>query len=151
MPFENISGDAEQDYFADGIAEDIITALSRFRWFFVISRNSTFTYKGRNVDIREVGRELGARYVLEGSVRKGGHRLRITTQLIEAATGNHLWAEKFDGAFEDVFDLQDQITEGVVGAIEQRAAQPDKATREAPSTRAPFLSAPQAPRDRGGE
>ena len=117
LPFENMSGDSEQDYFADGIAEDIITALSRFRWFFVIARNSSFTYKGRNVDVRQVGRELGTRYVLEGSVRKGGNRLRITTQLIEAITGNHLWAEKYDGALEDVFDLQDQITEGVVGAV----------------------------------
>ncbi len=111
-----MSGDAEQDYFADGIAEDIITALSRFRWFFVIARNSSFTYKGRNVDVRQIGHELGARYVLEGSVRKGGNRLRITTQLIEAITGNHLWAEKYDGALEDVFDLQDQITEGVLFA-----------------------------------
>jgi TolB-like protein/class 3 adenylate cyclase len=134
LPFENMSGDAEQDYFADGIAEDIITALSRFRWFFVIARNSSFTYKGRNVDVRQVGHELGARYVLEGSVRKGGNRLRITTQLIEATTGNHLWAEKYDGALEDVFDLQDQITEGVAGAIEPsvRRAEIERARRKRP-------------------
>jgi len=101
----------------DGIAEDIITALSRMRWLLVIARNSSFTYKGSNVDVRQVGRELGVRYVLEGSVRKGGDRLRITAQLVEAATANHLWAEKYDGALEDVFDLQDQITMSVVGAI----------------------------------
>jgi TolB-like protein/Tfp pilus assembly protein PilF len=123
LPFENMSGDAEQDYFADGIAEDIITALSRFRWFFVIARNSSFTYKGRNVDIRQIGRELGVRYVLEGSVRRGGSRLRITAQLVETATGNHLWAERYDGALEDVFDLQDQIAEGVAGAVEPSVRQ----------------------------
>jgi TolB-like protein len=118
LPFDNLSGDREQEYFADGIAEDIITALSRFHWFLVVARNSSFTYKGRAVDVRTVGRELGVRYVLEGSVRKGGNRLRISAQLVEAETGNHLWAERYDGAFEDVFDLQDRITEGVVGAVE---------------------------------
>jgi adenylate cyclase len=93
LPFQNMSGDLEQEYFADGIAEDIITSLARIRWFFVIARNSSFTYKGKSVDVRVVGRELGVRYILEGSVRKSGNRLRITTQLVEAATGNHLWAE----------------------------------------------------------
>jgi TolB-like protein len=118
LPFQNMSGDPEQEYFADGIAEDITTSLSRIRWFFVIARNSSFTYKGKAVDVRIVGRELGVRYILEGSVRKAGDKLRITTQLVEAATGSHLWAEKFDGELTDVFDLQDQITAGVVGAIE---------------------------------
>ena len=118
LPFTNMSGDAEQEYFADGLVEDIITALSRVKSFFVIARNSTFTYKGRAVDIRQVGRELGVRYVLEGSIRKAGRRLRITGQLIEAETGRHIWADRFDGALEDVFDLQDRLTESVVGAIE---------------------------------
>jgi adenylate cyclase len=113
-----MSGDPEQDYFADGITEDIITALSRVRWFFVIARNSTFTYKGRAVDIRQVGRELGVRYVLEGSVRKAGQRVRITGQLIEAETGHHVWADRFDGDLNDIFELQDRITESVVGAVD---------------------------------
>jgi len=134
LPFENLSGDPEQEYFADGIAEDVLTALARFRWFLVIARNSSFTYKHRNVDIRQVGRELGVRYVLEGSVRKAGDRLRITGQLIEAATGGHLWAEKYDGTTADVFDLQDRITEGVVGAIEPsiRQAEIERAKRKRP-------------------
>jgi TolB-like protein len=134
LPFENMSGDPEQEYFADGMAEDLITALSHFRWFFVIARNSSFTFKGQTVDMRTVGRELGARYVLEGSVRKGGNRLRITAQLIETETGNHLWAEKYDGALEDVFDLQDRITEGVAGAIEPsvRLAEIERARRKRP-------------------
>lgn len=118
LPFQNMSGDPEQEYFADGMVEDIITALSRFKSFFVIARNSCFAYKGRAVDIKQVGRELGVRYVLEGSVRKAGGRVRITGQLIEASTGAHLWADKFDGALEDVFSLQDGVTERVVGAIE---------------------------------
>jgi adenylate cyclase len=118
LPFQNMSGDPEQEYFADGIVEDIITALSRVKWFFVIARNSSFTYKGRAVDIRQVGRELGVRYVLEGSIRKSGNRVRITGQLIEAATGNHVWADRFEGSLEDVFELQDRITETVVAAIE---------------------------------
>jgi len=117
LPFQNMSGDAEQEYFADGMAEDIITALSRFKSLFVIARNSSFTYKGKSVDIKQVGRELGVRYVLEGSVRKAGNRVRITGQLIEATTGRHLWADKFDGALEDVFGLQDQVTTSVVGLI----------------------------------
>lgn len=110
LPFENIGGDPEQEYFADGLTDDIITSLSRFRFFIVIARNSSFSYKGSNIDFRQLGQELGARYVIEGSVRKGGDRLRITAQLIEAASGNHLWAERYDGALEDVFDLQDRIT-----------------------------------------
>jgi TolB-like protein/class 3 adenylate cyclase len=117
LPFENMSGDPEQEYFADGMAEDIITALSRFKALFVIARNSSFTYKGRAVDIKQVGRELGVRYVLEGSVRKTANRVRITGQLVDSATGAHLWADRFDGGLGDVFDLQDQVTESVVGAI----------------------------------
>ena len=117
LPFQNMSGDPEQEYFADGMVEDIITALSRFKSLFVIARNSSFTYKGKAVDIKQVGRDLGVRYVLEGSVRKAGNRVRITGQLIEAATGRHLWADKFDGALEDVFGLQDQVTASVVGLI----------------------------------
>jgi adenylate cyclase len=118
LPFSNMSGDPEQEYFADGMVEDIITALSRFKSLFVIARNSSFTYKGRAVDIKQVGRELGVRYVLEGSVRKAGGRMRITGQLVEAVTGAHLWADKIDGALDDVFDLQDEVTTRVVGAIE---------------------------------
>jgi adenylate cyclase len=118
LPFQNMSGDPEQEYFADGVVEDIITALSRFKSLFVIARNSSFTYKGKAVDIKQVGRELGVRYVLEGSVRKAAGRVRITGQLIEAATGAHLWADKIDGGLEDVFELQDEVTTRVVGAIE---------------------------------
>jgi adenylate cyclase len=118
LPFTNMSADPEQEYFGDGVVEDIITALSRVRWFFVIARNSSFTYKGRAVDVRQVGRELGVRYVLEGSIRKAGSRVRITGQLIEAATGRHIWADRFDGEIADIFDLQDRVTESVVGAIE---------------------------------
>ena len=117
LPFQNLSGDPEQEYFADGMVEDIITALSHFKSLFVIARNSSFTYKGKAVDVKRVGRELGVRYVLEGSVRKAGSRVRIAGQLIEAATGGHLWADKFDGPLEDVFGLQDQITTSVVGLI----------------------------------
>ena len=118
LPFQNMSGDPEQDYFVDGMVEDIITGLSRIKWLFVIARNSSFVHKGKAVDIRQVGRELGVRYVLEGGVRKAGNRLRITAQLIEAETGAHLWADRFDGAPDDVFELQDQITEQVVGIVE---------------------------------
>jgi adenylate cyclase len=117
LPFQNMSGDPEQEYFADGMAEDIITALSRFKALFVIARNSSFTYKGRAVDVKQVGRELGVRYVLEGSVRKAANRVRITGQLVDSATGAHLWADRFDGGLGDIFDLQDQVTESVVGAI----------------------------------
>ena len=117
LPFQNMSGDPEQEYFADGMVEDIITALSRFKALFVIARNSSFTYKGRAVDVKQVGRELGVRYVLEGSVRKAANRVRITGQLVDTATGAHLWADRFDGGLGDIFDLQDQVTESVVGAI----------------------------------
>src|SRR5712672_3210843 len=117
LPFTNMSGDPEQEYFADGMVEDIITALSHFKALFVIARNSSFTYKGRAVDVKQVGRELGVRYVLEGSVRKAANRVRITGQLVDTATGAHLWADRFDGGLGDIFDLQDQVTESVVGAI----------------------------------
>jgi len=120
LPFQNMSGDPEQEYFADGISEDIITGLSKLRWFFVIARNSSFTYKGKAVDVKRISRELGVRYVLEGSVRKGGNRVRITSQLIDATTGNHLWAERYDGDLIDVFTLQDEITKKVVAAIEPK-------------------------------
>lgn len=123
LPFVNISGDPEQDYFTDGITEDLITALSQFRWLFVIARNSSFVFKGKIIDAKQIARELGVRYLLEGSVRKSGNRLRITGQLIEAAIGAHLWADRFDGAIEDVFDLQDKVTVSVVGAIAPKLEQ----------------------------
>src|SRR5215470_1539203 len=113
LPFQNISTDPEQEYFADGIVEEIITGLSRFRWLFVIARNSSFTYKGRAVDVKQVGRELGVRYLLEGSVRKSANRIRIAGQLIDASSGTHLWADRFEGALMDVFELQDQVTASV--------------------------------------
>ena len=136
LPFQNMSADPEQEYFADGVVEDIITALSRFKSLFVISRNSSFTYKGKAVDIKQVGRELGVRYVLEGSVRKAAGRVRITGQLIEAASGSHICAEKIDGQLEDMFDLQDQVTRSVVGAImpSLMRAETAIANRKAPST-----------------
>jgi adenylate cyclase len=118
LPFTNMSGDPEQEYFADGLVEDITTALSRVKSFFVIARNSSFTYKGRAVDVRQVSRELGVRYVLEGSIRKAGSRIRIVGQLIDATTGHHVWADRFDGDMNDIFELQDRITESVVGAVE---------------------------------
>src|SRR5215475_9095567 len=118
MPFQNLGSDPEQEYFADGMVEEIITALSRIRWLFVIARNSSFTYKGQAVDVKHIGRELGVRYVLEGSVRKAGERVRITAQLIDAETGAHLWAERFDGSLEAIFDLQDQVAISVAGVIE---------------------------------
>jgi len=118
LPFQNMSDDPSQEYFVDGMVEDIITGLSRIKWLFVIARNSSFVYKGQAVDIQQVGRELGVRYVLEGGVRKAGNRLRITAQLIEAETGAHLWADRYDGALDDVFELQDQITDKVVGIVE---------------------------------
>jgi adenylate cyclase len=123
LPFNNMSGDPEQEYFADGMVEDIITDLSRFRNLFVIARNSSFTYKGRAVDVKQVGRELGVRYVLEGSVRKAANRLRITGQLIDASTGAHLWAERFDGGLEDVFELQERMASSVIGAIAPKLEQ----------------------------
>ena len=132
LPFQNMSGDPKQEYFADGMVEDIITGLSRIKWLFVIARNSSFAYKGKAVDIQQVGRELGVRYVLEGGVRKAGARVRITAQLIEAETGAHLWAEKFDAALENVFDLQDQITDRVVGIVEP--SKPHGEDQSEPST-----------------
>jgi len=118
LPFANMSGDPEQEYFADGMVEEIITALSRIRWLFVIARNSSFTYRGQSVDVKQVGRELGVRYVLEGSVRKAGGRVRITAQLIDATIGAHLWADRFDGVLDDVFDIQDKVASTVAGVIE---------------------------------
>jgi adenylate cyclase len=123
LPFQNMSGDPEQEYFIDGVVEEIITALSRMRLLFVIARNSTFTYKGRAVDVRQVGRDLGVRYVLEGSVRRAADRLRITAQLVDTASGAHLWADRFDGTVADIFDLQDQVTAKVVGAIAPKLEQ----------------------------
>ena len=120
LPFTNMSADPEQEYFSDGVTEDIITALSNVRSFFVIARNSTFTYKGKSVDVKDVGRQLGVRYVMEGSVRKAGNRVRVTAQLLDAGSGKHIWADKYDGALDDIFDLQDQITSTVIGAIEPR-------------------------------
>ena len=136
LPFQNMSGDPEQEYFVDGMVEEIITALSRIRWLFVIARNSTFTYKGRAVDLKRVGRELGVRYLLEGSVRKGGNRVRITAQLIEAETGAHLWTDRFDGSLEDVFDLQDKVAVSVAGVIEPtlRQAEIERARRKRPES-----------------
>ncbi len=123
LPFQNMSGDPEQEYFADGVVEEITTALSRFRQLFVIARNSTFTYKGRALDVKQVGRELGVRYILEGSVRKAGNHVRITGQLVDALTGAHLWADRFDGTLENIFGLQDSVTAGVVGAIAPKLEQ----------------------------
>jgi len=117
LPFQNWSGDPEQEYFADGTVEDIISALSRIRWLFVIARNSSFTYKGRAIDVKQVGRKLGVRYVLGGSVRKAANRVRITGQLIDATTGTHLLADRFEGTLDDILELQDQITASVVGTI----------------------------------
>jgi adenylate cyclase len=130
LPFANMSGDPEQEYFADGMVEEIITALSHIRWLFVIARNSSFTYKGQAVDVKRVGRELGVGYVLEGSVRKAGNRVRITGQLIDATTGAHLWADRFDGSLEDVFELQDKVASSVAGVIEP-ALQAAETTRSA--------------------
>ena len=131
-----MSGDPEQEYFADGVVEDITTALSRVKWFFVIARNSSFIYKGKAVDVQTVGRELGVRYVLEGSIRRAGDRIRITGQLIDAASGAHLWANRFDGSMENIFDFQDQITESVIGAIEPslRRAEIERARRKRPNS-----------------
>jgi len=134
LPFQNMSGDAEQEYFCDGMVEDIITGLSRIKWLFVIARNSSFIYKGRAVDVSQVGRDLGVRYLLEGSVRKGGNRVRITGQLIEAETGLHIWAERYDRSLDDIFAVQDEMTLNVVGAIEPslRQAEIDRVKRERP-------------------
>ena len=136
LPFENLSGDPEQEYFADGMVEEIITALSRIRWLFVIARNSSFTYKGQAIDVKRVGRELGVRYALEGSVRKAGGRVRITAQLIDAANAAHLWADRFDGSLEDVFELQDKVAISVAGVIEPtlRQAEVERARRKRPES-----------------
>jgi adenylate cyclase len=136
LPFANMSGDPEQEYFADGMVEEIITALARIRWLFVIARNSSFTYKGQAIDVKQVGRELGVRYVLEGSVRKGGNRARITAQLIDALNGTHLWADRFDGSLEDVFDLQDKVAISVAGVIEPtlRQTEIERARRKRPDS-----------------
>jgi TolB-like protein len=136
LPFQNISSDPEQEYFADGMVEDIISGLSRIRWLFVTARNSCFVYKGTAIDVKRVGRELGVRYVLEGSVRKVGNRVRITTQLVEAETGSHIWAERYDRLLDDIFTLQDEITMSVIGAIEPnlRKAEIDRVKRKRPDS-----------------
>jgi TolB-like protein/tetratricopeptide (TPR) repeat protein len=136
LPFTSLSGDADQDYFADGMVDDIITGLSRIHWLFVIARNSTFTYKGRPIDVKHVGRELGVRYVLEGSVRRAADRVRINGQLVDAATGAHIWAERYDRKLDDVFALQDEIALSVVGAIEPslRRAEVERVKRKRPES-----------------
>jgi TolB-like protein/class 3 adenylate cyclase len=136
LPFQNMTGDAEQDYFVDGIVEEITTAISRLPWLFVIARNSSFTYQGRAVDVKQVAGELGVRYVLEGSVRKAGNRVRITGQLIDTATGAHIWADRFDGALDDIFQLQDEVASSVVGAVEPKLRQSEigRATRKPPTS-----------------
>jgi adenylate cyclase len=136
LPFTNMSGDPEQEYFADGVVEDILTALSRFKSFAVVARNSSFAYKGRAVDVRQVSKDLGVRYVLEGSVRRAGERLRVTAQLIDGTNGAHLWADKYDGTVADVFDVQDRITESVVGVVEPhiRDAEIERSRRERPGS-----------------
>ena len=126
LPFQNMSGDPDQEYFADGMVEDIITALSRIRWLFVIARNSSFTYKGQAVDVKQVGRALGVRYVLEGSVRRGGNRVRVTAQLIDALSGAHVWAERYDRDLSDIFAVQDEITASVAGVIEPALAEAEQ-------------------------
>ena len=117
LPFDNMSGDPEQEYFADGMTEDIITALSKYRWGSVTARNSTFSYNGQAVNVRQIGDELRVRYVLEGSIRRSGNRIRVTAQLMETATGNHVWADRFDGDLDDIFDLQDEVTRQIVGFV----------------------------------
>jgi adenylate cyclase len=136
LPFDNMSGDHEQEYFADGITEDLVTALSKIRWFFVIARNSTFTYKGQAVEVTQVARELGVRYVIEGSVRRAGNRVRITAQLIDATTGRHVWAERYDRLIEDIFELQDEMAQTIVGAVEPElsAAERENAVRKPPES-----------------
>src|SRR5215470_13589002 len=136
LPFQNMTGDAEQDYFVDGIVEEITTAISRLPWLFVIARNSSFTYKGRAVDVKQVAQELGVRYVLEGSVRKAQNRVRITGQLIDTASGTHIWADRFDGALDDIFELQDEVASSVVGAIEPklRLSEIERARRKPPES-----------------
>ncbi|MEE9481172.1 MAG: adenylate/guanylate cyclase domain-containing protein, partial [Kiloniellales bacterium] len=134
LPFDNMSGDPEQEYLADGITEDLITALSKIRWFFVIARNSTYTYKGEAVEVTQVAKDLGVRYVLEGSVRKAGNRVRVTAQLIDATIGRHVWAERYDREIEDIFDLQDEMSQTIVGAVEPELSrvEQDRARRKRP-------------------
>jgi TolB-like protein len=136
LPFENMSDDSEQAYFADGLAEDLITGLSRVSWLFVIARNSSFAFRGEKLDVRSIGERLAVRYLVEGSVRRAGQRLRLTVQLIETATGNHLWAERYDGSPEDVFDFQDRTVASLVGAIEPklRATEIARARRKRPDS-----------------
>jgi TolB-like protein len=136
LPFTNLSGDPEQDYFADGMVEDIITGLSRIKWIFVIARNSSFAYKGKAMDVRQIGRELGVRYVLEGSVRRSANRVRITAQLIDTGSGAHIWADHYDRALDDVFAVQDELTMSVVGVIEPtlRKAEIERARRKRPDS-----------------
>ncbi len=136
LPFQNLSGDPEQDYFADGMVEDIVAGLSRIKWLFVVARNSSFTYKEKAVDVKRVGRELGVRYLLEGSLRKDRNRVRISAQMIEAETGGHLWTERFDRPLDDIFALQDEIALNVVGAIEPslRRAEVERGKRKRPDS-----------------
>jgi adenylate cyclase len=136
LPFQNMSGDPEQDYFADGMVEDIVTGLSRIKWLFVIARNSSVVYKGKAIDVRRAGLELGVRYLVEGGVRKASQRLRVTAQLVEAETGAHLWADKFDGGLNDVFDFQDRITDSVVGIVEPsvRRSEIERSRRKRPES-----------------
>jgi adenylate cyclase len=136
LPFTHLSGDPEDDYFADGMVEDIITGLSRVKWIFVIARNSSFVYKGRAEDVKHVGQELGVRYVLEGSVRKSGSRLRVSAQLIDAGSGAHIWADRYDRALDDIFAVQDELTITVVGMIEPtlRKAEIERARRKRPES-----------------
>ena len=136
LPFDNLSGDREQEYFADGIVAEIITGLSRIKWLFVISRNSTFIYKGKPIDVKTVGRELGVRYVLEGSVRRSGDHVRVTGQLIETETAAHVWADRYDGTLGDIFTLQDEMTMSVIGAVEPtlRKAEVERARRKRPDS-----------------
>jgi TolB-like protein len=139
LPFQNLSGDPGQEYFVDGMVEEIITALSRIRWLFVIARNSSFSYKGQSPDVRQVGRELGVRYVLEGSVRKAGNRVRITGQLIDVETGAHLWADRFDGSLEDVFEIQDKVASSIAGVIEPALQARDRPFGQSPDQRSDRL------------
>ena len=139
LPFQNMSGDPEQEYFADGMVDEIITGLCRIKWLFVIARNSSFTYKGRAVDVKQVGRELGVRYVLEGSVRKSGDRVRVTAQLIDSVAGSHVWAERYERKYEDIFALQDDITLSVVGTIEPSLQLAEIIQECRPSRREPWF------------
>ena len=133
LPFANMSGDPEQEYFADGMVDDILMALSRVRWLFVIARQSSFIYKIRSADVQQIGRELGVRYVVEGSVRKSGNRVRIVAQLIETETGAHIWADRYEGDLRDIFALQDEITERIVSAVEDERRRPPRSGARVPN------------------